>query len=190
MNKESNNSSHRKKIYIAIIALVAVISLISSTLGMLVAYPTQAHRDVIRQFNEINANAGAGDMKALTESQEYKRLQDSPEMRYSMMIGFVLMIIELMITFTVVGVIYHYLRRNRLTNSAAGVTTWLYVFGGFIATLIMGYVDSMYVMKRSPQPIELITLVLATFTVGLGITYLIARFFKWNYDRKHSFVVE
>lgn len=190
MSKESNDKRHKKKVYAAIIALVAVVSLVSSSLGMLVAYPTQAHRDVIRQFNDINEKAGQGDTKAIIESQEYKRLQDSPEMRYSMMIGFVLMIVELLITFTVVGTIYHYLRRNRLGGSAAGVAAWLYVFGGFITTLIMAYVDSMYVMKRAPQPVELLVTVLATFTIGLAIAYLIARFFKWNYDRRHSFVVE
>jgi hypothetical protein len=190
MSKVPNNKSNTVGICSVIIVLVAIIGIVTSSVSMLATYPTPNHRTVIRQFNELNRKAQQGDFKKVLESAEYKELQATPEMSYSVTASIIATIIETILGVAIIGYIYYYLRRSRLVKKATAATTWLYVLGSSLVIPVVVYLESAVVTQRPPELVDTILIIIANLTIGTAITYLVARLFKWNYDRKHSFAVE
>ena len=176
----------------AITVLLAVVYVAFSVIMMYISHPTQTHRDITRQNYELQSSMWSS-MDSEESFEEYENkldaLAEKPEAQYIAKLQVVEIVASLAVSVVIIGLLYNYIRKNRL----AGDATWATVITDVIATLIsVAAIVPIYgLFYNYHQPLlEVVFMLIGAATLGLVFTYIVARIFQWRYDRKHSFVVE
>lgn len=185
------NGGHKWRVYAAIIGLVMVTTILLDAVSVLTSYPTEAHRANARQLDVVNFDTiGNGDFAKIMESDEYKKVAESPESQYTNTATGSMLAVTAVASIALIGAVYYYLRKRRLTNKAVGMTVLLVSIGQLIPLVLAHFGTAAYLGTRMPG----IESVLFALFIGIIfaplIVLLFARIFEWQYNRKHSFVID
>ena len=175
-----------------ITALLLVVNVLVALIGSYIVYPTQAHRDVSRQLAEMNQRFVTDDGKPVYETAAYKQLESTPEAKYMTAANIGVGVVDFILTIILVGAVYTYLRKNRLSKNhkEVGVT----VVTSTVAVILGWALTLPFVAQISgvgmPSVGMIIFQLVGITLISLLIFFIIARIFEWQYNRRHSLVVE
>ncbi len=182
-----------------LLAIYMVGSLGIYALSGIVSFPTQAHREVASEYNELSAKVWEQeDVTKALENPRLKALESSSETRYSGIATITTTIVHFVAWVVFVGLAFNYLRKNRIGREQAMAVALIEAVGTVILMLPMlflapyvGYPENTYTFIPGIDPVvgTLIGMPFA-FIFSILITYLVARIFQWRYDRKYNFAVE
>lgn len=163
--------------------VTAVVTVINIALGVVtfaVTHPTAKHLDVARKMN------------AGPEERVFSDLMASPEANWTIFSGMVMALVQFIVYVAAIYLVYRYVRKQRLTPNAAGVTTGMFAVASTIALLVTTGIDYLLGMQTVlyESPAALIGLTLISLIVSFLITLLIVLVVEKIYDRKHSFAIE
>lgn len=179
-------------IWLKITGLLLVVNILVIIVGSYIVYPTQAHRDVSRQLTEMSQKFVTADGTPVYETTAYKNLESTAEAQYSLVANIVVGVADFVLTVVLVGLVYNYLRKNRIsknhkevgmtvtTNTVAAVLSW-----GVTLPLILN-VFGTNMLSTGMIIFQLVALTI----ISLVIFFIVARIFEWQYNRKHSLIVE
>ena len=165
-----------------LVSIGLIVTAIMSVLaGLMVAlsYPTAKHIDVAKQMNS------APDEKA------FQALITSPETTWTMSVGGVWIVLQLILFVVAVILTYRYVRKNRLTPNAAGMTTGIVTAASVVAGLFTQLVDVLYGVSADYLGVWfLVTTTLMNLIISFIFAFIITLLVERRYNRKHSFEVE
>lgn len=167
-----------------IFAITSLVMIATASIGLYAAYPTERHREVARQFIDISSSP-SGDLDL--DSDGYRALEATPEAIYSRNVDIVSTILQIAIFVAIVRFVYVYLRKQRSTKNPISATVAVVVLANTLSALAIVYIGDYY-LGTTTMPFPLMLLLVAfTSAITLLLTYLLARLFKWHYDKRHSF---
>ena len=186
--------------------IVVGLTLVFALFGLVTAFltvPTQEHREVARELGQMSNKAWSSpDPETILNSKQYTTLNKSPEGKYTAAASFIDIAANLVLTITLVGLVYNYLRKNHIArrNKALGATVLLVTFSSLLSlalawyprTLLFGDEFGLFFSESSGfgSLIPAIVGVISTVLVVLLVHFVIASIFERRYNKKHSFVVE
>lgn len=178
-------------IFASIIGLVFALNVVLSAATVFVNYPTEAHRSVYRQLDMLNSSMWNGsDFTVVMDSDEYKRLSSSPEANYTNVATTVTLLVSSAASIAIIGGVYHYLRKHRVTKRPIGATVLLVTLGGLAPLILTAFGAAAYIGTPTPGIGHVVFMLFIGLVIAPLVIALIARIFQWYYNRKHSFVIE
>ena len=177
-------------VFASIIGLVFALNVVLSAAIIFVNYPTEAHRAVYRQLDTLNSSMWNGsDFTVVMESDEYKRLNGSPEANYTNVATTVTLVINALVSVAIIGGVYYYLRKHRITKRPVGSTVLIVTLGGLVPLILAAFAAAAYIGTPMPGAGHVVFMLFIGLVVAPLVILLISRIFEWHYDRKHSFVI-
>lgn len=170
--------------------VVFLISFALSAVSMLVAYPTASHRSTANQLTQLESKFWSGNDGQILESKEYKSLSSSAQARYSSVASTVGAVIEFILSIVLAFMLYRYLRRVRLNKHFTATTTIILTVATTLTAVVMSYFQNIYIGSTLPAAWQILATIGFGLTFGLLVSYTITRIVEWNYNRRHSFIVE
>lgn len=191
MTRSTKTTSNKWQSLAIITAVISLLLIALSIFSIAAAYPTESHKSVTRELQRLDEKAfGQQDFTTIINSEKYKTLAASPEQQYITKASFAMLIVNVIVNVAIIGIVYRYIRKHRLTAHPVGATVITVTIGTFMSLIFTTYFNAFYLGVALPQ----IALILFGIFICLVITPLIvaviARIFQWSYNRKHSFVVE
>jgi hypothetical protein len=178
-------------VFASIIGLVFALNVVLSAAVVLINYPTEAHRSVYRQLDALNSSMWSGsDFTVVMDSDEYKRLSGSPEANYTNIATTVTLLVNSVVSIAIIGGVYHYLRKHRITKRPVGATVLLVTLGGLVPLVLTAFAAAAYIGTPTPGVGHVVFMLFIGLVIAPLVIALIARIFQWYYNRKHSFVIE
>ncbi|MGB4768577.1 MAG: hypothetical protein WBP22_04935 [Candidatus Saccharimonas sp.] len=175
-----------------ITAFLLVINVVIALVGSYIVYPTQAHRDVSRQLTDMSQRFVTDDGQPVYETAAYKQLESTSEASYMAAANVAIGVVDFVITIILTGAVYRYLRKNRLSKNhkEVGVTvltsTVAVVLGWALTLPLVAQISGAGMPSTGMIVFQLVAITL----ISMLIFFIIARIFEWQYNRKHSLVVE
>lgn len=185
------NIKHKGRIYAAIIGLVFAASMLLNALVIFINYPTQAHRSVARQIDAMSLQMFNGsDFTAVMDSDEYKKAVESPEAHYTNLATFYTLALSVVVSVGILGAIYYYLRKHRISGNPVWTTVLLVSAGGLLPLIIAAFGTSMYLGTQMPGIGHVIFMLFIGLVMAPLVNAVIVKIFDWHYNRKNSLVIE
>jgi hypothetical protein len=179
------------RIYAAIIAAVFAVNMLLNVVTIALNYPTESHRSVARQLDVFSVNMMSGqDFTTIMDSDEYKKVAQSSEAKYMDAATMYLLALSLIVTVTIIGTVYYYLRKHRTTAKPVGATVLLVTIGGLLPLILSAYMATMYIGLQMPGIGHVVFMLFIGLVIAPLVNAVITRIFDWHYNRKHSFVIE
>lgn len=181
------------KIYSGLVALIAVVSFGFAVFTAWATYPTMEHRQVAQELAVLNQKAfGSNNVEKITNSDEYKALNDSRENVYSIRMGIGSSVLSAVIGVAMVVAVYRYLRRNRITIKAVGATVLIDTIAMAIIALPIMYVSDTITGIKTEPVMMVMLLISLPFSIGISalLAFVIAKIAEWHYNRSHGFIEE
>jgi hypothetical protein len=179
------------RIYAAIIGLVLAANILLSALIIFINYPTEAHRATARQLDVFSTNMlNGGDFTKIMNSDEYKKAAESPEATYTNTATWCTLLFNAVASIALIGAVYYYLRKHRLSNKAVGATVLLVSVGQLLPLVFTQFGAAYYVGTRMPGVGSIAFMLFIGIVVAPLVVLLFTRIFDWYYSRKHSFVID
>jgi len=183
---------HKWLIYLILTTVISLGTITFDAGTMLASYPTEKHRDVARELNEMTKQAFSGgkDSSNVMESDAYKALEDSRENVYSTRMGIGSSLLSLIISTAIIVAVYRYFRRSRLTNRPIGATVGI----SAVTAVLTGAATLLYGAWLTPfndsGSALLALLAMVPLVAGFGALYafLVAKATEWHYNRSHGFM--
>lgn len=175
---------------VVITAALTVISIAFAAGSMYIAHPTEEHKQVTREFAKLSMSEEAYSNPTFFERKEYRDLESSEQNQHTVRVGFASALVGLVGGIALLVAVYHYLRRYRVTKNAVTATVLTSVIAGMLSSMVMAFVEPWFIGSKLYDPLLMGGVLFFTLLISLPLTYLVVRIIKWNYDRKHSFVVE
>ncbi len=190
--KKPLNKQPKWKIYLVLTLLIAVGTTAIDFGTMLASYPTEKHREVSRRISELDNKAfGSGDKQdSILESDEYKTLQASNELTYSLRMSMASAVVASVVGIAIVVATYRYLRRNLITRKPVGATVLINTLAAFLVAVPSVYMTQWLTDAAVDPLVILLLLAAAPFAIALGalLTFVIAKITEWHYNRSHGFI--
>ena len=196
----------RMGLYVKIVALLTVIGVVLSMLTTFIMFPTEQHRQVSKELISLNTKAfnQPEGSESVFDSDEYKALVAKDETKYTDTAGWITLVATTIISISVIGLTYNYLRKNHVTphNKALGTAVVLLTVSSVLASVLAIYPTSALAGTTVKEtfseglffglPLSFVLIVGFIFTVifSLLINFVIVYIFERIYNKKHSFVVE
>jgi hypothetical protein len=191
MTKKNNNSP--VKTFGALVGLFLVVGLGLSILTTAIAYPTASHKQVAKEFTQLNNTAFRNGDLGISTSSDYKRLSTKAETKYSDTVNGVGTVVQLLVWAAMVVYSYRYLRKYRLVKHPVRAIAFAEGVGVGITILPMelflrGYagIESTF----SYEPFALAVMMISTILISIAMTAIIAKIVEWQYNRSHGFIEE
>lgn len=184
-------SGRKGKIYATIIGLVLAANIALTAAIVFINYPTESHRSVARQLDVLNTSMWTGsDWTTVMETDEYKELMASPESKYSDAAAIYTLIFNALASVAIIGGVYYYLRKHRVTNKPVGATVLLVTFGQLVSLVFAQFATAAYLGTQMPGVGSIAFMLFVGLVIAPLVIMLIVRIIDWHYNRKHSFVIE
>lgn len=163
-------------------------------LGMLttaIAYPTQGHKEVGAKLATLTNEAFTSSNFALTETAEYKTLNEHPDSQYSNLVNGIGTGVQLLAWLALVVFAYRYVKKRNLIEYpvltvvvASGLASALTIIPMEWFMRTYAGIESIFTYT---SPVMLVTAA-ASFVWGMLLTWLVVKIAEWFYNRKHGFV--
>lgn len=185
-------------VWTALLGLFTMVSFGLYAVSGVSTYPTDKHRQVASEYADLSAKVWEQkDVAKALENPRLKELESSPEMAYSNIAGIGIGIVQFVIWVALVGFAFNYLRKNRIGKEQVraialidATSTVLLMIPLLLLAPYFGYPKQTSLIPGvDPIASALITMPFV-FLFSALITYIIARIFRWRYDRKYNFAVE
>lgn len=170
--------------------IVSLMFLTASAISTIVAYPSASHRNTAVQLMQLDAQFWSGENSQILDSKEYQSLYDSPQANYSRVASSIGAVIEFIISIIATVVLYGYLRRVRINKHPTATTTIIILAAVTLTAIALSYLQNIYLGWALPPAWQILATIGFSLTFGLLVTYTITRIVEWNYNRRHSFIVE
>ncbi len=175
-----------------ITAMLLMANVLVALIGSCIVYPTQAHREISRQLTEMNQQFVTDSGKPIYETAAYKQLNATPEAKYMATANIAVGVVDFIISIVLVGAVYNYLRKNRLSKNRKEVGITVLTNTGAV---IVGWALTLPLLARisgagMPSTGMIVFQFVGIALISLLIFFIIARIFEWQYNRKHSLIVE
>lgn len=181
----------KRRTYASIIGFVLAANILISALIVVINYPTEAHRTTARQLNELSMTMLNGsDFTQVMETEEYKKLTASPENSYSNTSAGYLLVFNAIASVAIIGGVYYYLRKRRITTKIIGATVLLVSLGQLLPLVLTQYGTAWYLGTQMPGIGPIVFMLFIGLVMAPLVIALITRIFDWYYNRKHSFVID
>jgi hypothetical protein len=182
---------HKGRIYATIVGLVFVANLLLNALVVFINYPTEAHRSVARHIDAASLQMfNGGDFAKIMESEEYKKVVESSEAQYTNLATFYTLVFSFLVSVAILGAVYYYLRKHRITNKPVWVTVLLVSLGGLLPLIITAFGTAMYLGTQMPGIGHIIFMLFIGLVMAPLVNAVITKIFDWHYNRKNSLVIE
>lgn len=182
---------HKGRAYATIIGLVLAVNILMSAIIVFVNYPTEAHRAVARQLDVLSVNMLNGDdFTKIMDSKEYKSAAESPEANYSNMATAYTLLFNAVASIALIGAVYHYLRKRRFNTKFVGATVLLVSIGQLVPLVFTQFGSALYLGTRMPGIGSVAFMLFTGIVIAPLVILLVTRIFDWQYNRKHSFVID
>lgn len=179
------------RVYASIAGLVLAANIVLIAVTLFVNYPTEAHRAVARQLDTFSVNMlNGGDFTEIMDSDQYKKAAESPEAHYTNTATGYTLLLNTVFDVTLIGAVYYYLRKQRLSNNVVGVTALLVSVGQLLPFVFAPMISALYLGSSMPGIGPFAFMLFIGIVIAPLVILLFARLFDWHYNRKHSFVIE
>lgn len=188
-----HKTEHGRKgrVYASIIGLVLAANILLSAVTVFINYPTEAHRATARQLDVLSVNMFTGaDITKIMDSDEYKKAAESPEANYTNTATGYTLLINAVINVTLIGAVYYYLRKQRLSNKVVGATVLLVSIGQLLPLVFTQFGSALYIGTLMPGIGSIAFMLFIGIVIAPLVILLFTRIFDWHYNRKHSFVID
>lgn len=189
MNRKAEHS-RKGLVYASIIGLVLMANIVLSAAIVGINYPTEAHRATARQLDTLTANMFNGDDFAkIMDSDEYKNAAESPEAKYTNMVTIFTLLVNTIGSIAIIGAVYFYLRKHRLSAKPVGITVLLVCVGQLLPLVFTQFGSAFYIGTQMPGVGSVAFMLFIGIVIAPLVVLIITRIFDWYYNRKHSFVI-
>lgn len=179
------------RIYASIIGLVLAANILLGALIVAINYPTEAHRTTARQLSELSMTMINGtDFTKVMETEEYKKLTTSPETEYTNTASGYTLVFNAIASVAIIGSVYYYLRKRRITTKVVGVTVLLVSVGQLLPLVLTQYGTVWFLGMQMPGIGPMAFMLFIGIVIAPLVIAVITRIFDWHYNRKHSFVID
>ncbi len=183
--------SSKTRVYASIIGLVLVANILLSALVVFANYPTEAHRATARKLDVFSASMfNGGDFATIMDSEEYKKAAESPEASYTNTATIYTLIFNMIASVGLIGMVYYYLRKHRITPKPVGMTVLLVSIGGLLPLILTQFGSALYLGTHMPGIGSVAFMLFIGMVVAPLVTLLITRIIDWYYTSKYSFVID
>lgn len=175
------------KIYTVISVIVLSVFLATGLLALWAQYPTETHRELAKNQQELANNKGGWLNAAVYDSKSFKSLADRDEAKQTKTVRSIYDVVQLLLYVTVVVLVYRFIRRKKLSASTRATilaTVVTVAVGNFVATMMLSLVEfsiSGYEFDFGPGVWQLYTL---GFLMSLVFTFAITWLVALIYDKK------
>lgn len=190
MFKFLNSIKNKSTKLIILGSIVFLMYLSMSIVTSLATYPTQAHRTVAAELWQLGDNPFAEDYAKVLESKEYKTLEATTEAKYMLVASAIGTITGFLFTVIMTVFLYGYLRKYRVVKRVIGTIVVITIISSILTFFALTYFETAYVGYALPNLVNSLLVVAFLLTFGVLMQYVITRIVQWNYNRKHSFIVE
>jgi len=190
-----HKKEHSRKglVYASIIGLVLAANILLSATMVFINYPTEAHRANARQLDVVSVNmldtTDGADITKIMNSDSYKKAAASPEAHYTNTATIYTLLVDMVVSIALIGAVYYYLRKHRLTNKVVGVTVLLVCVGQLLPLVFTQFATAYYLGTLMPGIGSIAFMLFIGIVISPLVVAIIARIFDWYYNRKHSFVI-
>lgn len=181
----------KARVYASIIGLVLAANILLSAVTVFINYPTEAHRATARQLDVLSVNMfTGGDFSQIMNSDEYKKAAESPEANYTNMATAYTLLFNVVANIVLIGMVYYYLRKHRMSSKVVGATVLLVSIGQLLPLVFTQFGSAFYIGTLMPGIGSIAFMFFIGIIIAPLVIAIIARIFDWHYNRKHSFVIE
>ena len=179
------------RVYASIIGLVLAANILLSAATVFINYPTEAHRATARQLDVFSVNMmNGGDFTQIMDSDEYKKAAESPEANYMNTATGYILAFNAVANIALIGAVYYYLRKHRLSSKVVGATVLLISIGQLLPLVFTQFGSALYIGTVMPGIGSIAFMLFIGLVIAPLVVLLITRIFDWYYNRKHSFVID
>lgn len=191
MTRSTKTTSDTWRSFVNITVAITLMLLTLNIVTLIGSYPTQSHRNVAHSLQTLDEQAFAQqDFTTVTHSKEYTTLTATPEQHYSSIASAIFLVVTIVVNIAIVGGVYRYVRKHRVTTKPVQTTVILVTIGGLLPLIMTAYIGSMYLNMPLPQLGHVIFMLFIGLVMTPLVVAVMTRIFQWFYDRKHSFIVE
>jgi hypothetical protein len=191
MIKKENNL--KVKVFGMLAGLFLAVTLLLSVLTTVIAYPTASHKQVAKEFTQLNNAAIQGGDLTITNSPDYKRLSTRAETKYSDTVNGVATVVQFLCWVATVVYGYRYLRKYRLVNHPVRTIAFAEALAVGLTVVPIERFMKWYAgieSTFSSDPFILTIMIITTTLISLFVTWIFAKIAEWQYNRSHGFIEE
>lgn len=181
----------KTKLFGILTGIFLAVSLGSSVLTTVIAYPTAGHKQVAAEFTEINNRIFTDPNLNIVTSPEYQRLSDHPNTKYSDRVNLIGGIVSLLAWIATIVFGYRYIRKYRLVKHPVRTIVLaqaLAVALTIIPTeLIMRSLTGI-VSPFASDALSMTVMIISATLISTLMAWVIAKITEWQFNRSHGFI--
>lgn len=181
----------KTKLFGILTGIFLAVSLGSSVLTTVIAYPTAGHKQIAAEFTEINNRIFTDPNLNIVTSPEYQRLSDHPNTKYSDRVNLIGGIVSLLAWIATIVFGYRYIRKYRLVKHPVRTIVLaqaLAVALTIIPTeLIMRSLTGI-VSPFASDALSMTVMIISATLISTLMAWVIAKITEWQFNRSHGFI--